>query len=218
MRLLVVAPGLHPPWTEGRKNFLRDLLPLLQEQCRVHLLSTAGKDGVMSSLPGMGHESCAHSTVGVLAYSRLASRLLRLISELRPDVVLHFPFGTFDGPRGLFNRYSIRSIHRTSARAGVPCLTILYSMTGGDLHALAEKAAPLACTPTHEWSGLVVHPGIRTDAFPLRGTAPDARGDARRERFPPEHRHSPAPLSGTTGTTQDAPGTSVPTTSGRTPS
>ena len=166
MKILIIAPGIAPPWTEGRKNFVRDLLPELHGRAPTHLLTThlaAGRASPHSfSIPAT-ILPVRHRGLQLLALER---ELPKLVDKVKPDVALHFPYGTFHGARGWLNRRSVMAIHRASRRRQLPCLTILYSMTQGSLRQLEQKVPLLAAAPTFNWSGLVVNPGINSEHFP----------------------------------------------------
>jgi len=166
MKIIIVAPGIAPPWTEGRKNFVRDLLPKLGNHWQIHLLTTC----MDSAYPFKYRFPVPVTILPVryrgMQYFSLHLKLVRLIREIKPDIILHFPYGTFDGLRGHVNRYSLKAVHRICYHHQLPCLSILYSMTRGNLNKLEIKITPLATAPTYNWSGFVVHQGIEPSRFP----------------------------------------------------
>jgi len=167
MKLLIVAPGFAPPWTEGCKNFIRDLIPELQARIELQILSAA-----VSSIPAPGSVSFPVTYAASRYKSTQLWVLLRALKRQlstadRPDVVVHFPYGTFDGLRGLANTHSVIRTHQLVTRAGVACITLLYSMTGGNLSGLLARVPTLATIAVGGWSGYAVNTGIRiSDAMP----------------------------------------------------
>ncbi len=160
MKLLLIVPGFTPPWTEGRRNFVRDLIPVLQEQVELQILGT-----------GRGPFSRKPSFSVPVTYALMKTKALELISLYqslkrqlasvdRPGVVIHFPYGTFSGMRGFMNKLSIIKIHRLVTKAGLPCLTVLYSMTRGDLSRLCAQIPTLATAEGRNWTGPVVNVGL----------------------------------------------------------
>lgn len=167
MKILIAAPGIAPPWTEGRKNFVRDLLPELHAQTQIHLLTTQVTTVASSKTRFPVPATVLPASNKAMQILLLHRHLAQLLPQINPDIVLHFPFGTFDGLRRWFNQYSLTAVHRIARRRQCPCLTILYSMTQGSLGQLTQKIPPLATAPTYNWHGLVVNPGINPEQFPL---------------------------------------------------
>lgn len=126
MKVLLVAPRICTPWTEGRKKFVRDLCTHAGTSWQLCGLVTVD-EGEAAALP---------REFEALTVTRRQDHLLLLVRNLedairrhRPDLVCHFPFGAFGGLRGLANLWAIRRVARIARRAGVPCCTIMYSLT-----------------------------------------------------------------------------------------
>lgn len=126
MKVLIVAPRICTPWTEGRKKFVCDLIAAADGRWQLCGLVTVDP-GETTRLP---RDFATH----VVSRTRehiffLTGNLKRAIARHKPDLVCHFPFGTFAGLRGLANLWAIASIARTCRGAAVPCCTIMYSLT-----------------------------------------------------------------------------------------
>ncbi len=79
MRLVLLAPGTTPPWTEGRKNFVHDSLEKLRELGHeVTLIDAGGADSMPLKL-----------VTSLFDLRRV------LATSPKMDGVLIFPFGTF---------------------------------------------------------------------------------------------------------------------------
>ncbi len=126
MKVLIVAPRICTPWTEGRKKFVCDLLNAVEGRWELCGLVTVDP-GETTQLPQHFETHTVSSTKEHLLF--LARNVERALAEHKPDLVCHFPFGTFAGLRGLGNLWTIRSIARTCRKAGVRCCTIMYSLT-----------------------------------------------------------------------------------------
>ncbi|MCK4783694.1 MAG: hypothetical protein KAV87_08095, partial [Desulfobacteraceae bacterium] len=100
MRLLIVAPDIGPPWTEGRKNLVRDLAEVLTKYISVRLVTIRFKNEEIQT-PYLGYLMRVSSKWQKLVV--LHRELDKALADWRPDVVCHFPFGTFHGLTGLAN-------------------------------------------------------------------------------------------------------------------
>jgi len=160
MKLLLVVPGLLPPWTEGRKNFIRDLIPVLQDKVELRILSTATgltPQSLPFSVP-VNYASAKTKSLELISLHKAVKRHLTFSDG--PDIVIHFPYGTFSGVRGVINKLGIIAAHRMVTKAGLPCLTVLYSMTHGDLLKLSNQVPTLATAESHNWSGHIINVGL----------------------------------------------------------
>lgn len=120
-RLLFVAPGVEPPWTEGRKLFVRDLEREAQRRgIAVGVLGAAGVARWRQPLAA-------------------ARALARELAAAPPTHAAVFPFGTFAGVRGAVNRWFVRRALQACRAAGVPATTVLYSAPAGELARLARS-------------------------------------------------------------------------------
>ena len=158
--LLIIAPGFTAPWTEGRKNFIRDLIPYFKQHVNLGILNAnVGWQKIDSFLgPVTNYSHSAEKSIQLLSLYFSLKRLLK--SSDRPDIIVHFPYGSFGGVRGVANYLSIAKTHQLINDYGIPCLTVLYSMAGGDLQHLCEKIPNLATVKSKDWPGHVVNVGI----------------------------------------------------------
>ena len=132
-RVLLVAPGVVPPWTEGRKNFVRDLASVLpSEQCDVEII-----DGAPGNTRAIGSRLLAP----IRAVAKLRERLARADEAIS---VALFPYGRFSGAIGVMNRWFILAATRACVESRVPHATVFYSAAGLRLDALGAYAPALA--------------------------------------------------------------------------
>jgi len=144
-RILVVAPEICEPWTEGRKNLVRDLLHALTRLKHEIELITFWRDRNSPTrlrnirISGRHCKGIAH---GLLYQHR---KLASVLSSERFDSVLHFPYGSFRSFRSIVNNQSMLHIDRTCGRHRTRCLTVLYSADEhADLEMLAKRLSGLA--------------------------------------------------------------------------
>lgn len=132
-RLLLAAPGVVPPWTEGRKNFVRDLASVLPGfGCEVEIIDGAPR-GTRSLVDRL------------LAPSRACATLRdRLARAGTATAVALFPYGRFSGAIGVVNRRFLHVARRVCADAHVPHANVFYSAAGLALDALAGYSPALA--------------------------------------------------------------------------
>lgn len=124
-QLLLVAPGIEPPLTEGRKLFVTELV----DWWRARGLAVEVLDG------------------GALAGGRGILRSLRdlqaRVGGATPDTVaLVFPFGTYTGLRGYVNRFLIRRALSICRKAGVFVRPVFYSCAGPTFEQFQVRYAP----------------------------------------------------------------------------
>lgn len=113
MDLLFVAAGACPPWTEGRKNLVRDIAEELER-----------RDISVTLLAGNPGSSQGMQIIWVLL------RFWGLLFRGRARQVVQFPHGRFGGWRGCVNSAFATVVRASGRMAGVPVLTILYSADG----------------------------------------------------------------------------------------
>jgi glycosyltransferase involved in cell wall biosynthesis len=169
MKFLFVAPEVCSPWTEGRKRFVHDLSSGLAEDHATYVLTTT-TPGATTGFPGdflaiPCHRKLEHLTA---IHGALPSSLL----SFNPDVVVHFPYGTFRHLYGIVNLWNMHRIDCLCAKYAKPCLTVMYSI-GGEIsqraiqrwvkHLVAHNLAP------EERDG-ALRLGFRFDGWPV----PDA--------------------------------------------
>lgn len=112
-QLLLVAPGIEPPLTEGRKLFVTELV----DWWRARGMAVEVLDG--GGLTGGG---------GIL---RSLRDLKDRVAGAKPDTVaLVFPFGTYTGLRGYVNRFLVRRALSICRKAGVFVRPVFYSCAG----------------------------------------------------------------------------------------
>lgn len=160
MKVLIVALGLEPPWTEGRKNMLRDLIPVLSRHVDLRILSVGRSNFKCEDFFSIGSRYYQRHRKP----SQFVTLMLHLWKDLnswRPDFIFHFPYGTFSGLRGVMNYATLLCVNRISFLNRVPCLTTLYSMTNGNLNRLQRLAHPCATVGVEGWAGYAVNTGIK---------------------------------------------------------
>lgn len=158
--VLFVAPGLTAPWTEGRKNFIRDLIPNFQKSTNLKILTTGINKKEVKGYSNNLFEYTSSSIKQIHLFSLYLALKDMLKTSARPDIIIHFPYGSFNGLRGIVNYFSIDKTYKLANAFGVPCLTVLYSMAGGNLLDLYKKIPDLATVKDELWPGHVVHVGI----------------------------------------------------------
>lgn len=139
------AVGACPPWTEGRKNLVRDLA----EEFRA-------RDQSVLVISGR------HTGGNAARVATAVFQLCRALVGRRARRIAQFPIGRFTGIRGLVNRAAAAAVVLLGRAFGVPVMTVLYSVDGMSLSnavRLYRNVAAVGCT----------HPGVH----PLRlGTRP----------------------------------------------
>ena len=132
-RVVFVAPSVAPPWTEGRKNFVRDLAQALRIAGHSVKVLSGGVTG-------------ENSSSGV----RLALAPVSVLFELRAylhdhkdiDAVVLFPYGRFNGVTGTVNQAFLHLAQRISRAKGSPQVPLFYSCAGLSLELLGARFAP----------------------------------------------------------------------------
>jgi len=177
-RLLVVAPEICSPWTEGRKNLVRDLIDELSKEYELVLLTSRHNND--TDLPDC-RQLTRHCRHPLCALFHIRSQLPKLIKTFQPDGVFHFPYGSFRSVRGPVNSWIIQSVEKVCLNSGVKCLTILYSADKRSaLDKLSGKITNLVVGPGSEWEGKTLDLGINSGQWPVR---PERRPDSNRLLF-----------------------------------
>lgn len=158
MRVLMVAPRIGTPWTEGRKKWFLDLCQETIGRWDVVALITVD-DGESSELPVVTEEYVTKSGWQHLASIR--SNLAGAIRKHRPDLVCHFPFGVFSGLRGLANIWSISYVERYCKSIKIPCCTLMYSLTRGADNPFYRRVLKRAYLNQHGASNRTVRFGVK---------------------------------------------------------
>lgn len=126
MKILLVAPEICPPWTEGRKRFVRDLSAGLSRDHDVHVLTTT-TPGVTPQFPVPA--SVVRCRWRWQHLTMLQRELALVLSRFQPQFVCHLPYGTFRHLYRAANVWSMRQIDKACEAAGVPCFTVMYSIS-----------------------------------------------------------------------------------------
>jgi glycosyltransferase involved in cell wall biosynthesis len=132
-RVVFVAPGVAPPWTEGRKNFVRDL----DQTLRLAGHSVKVLSGGVTAENSSSRVSLALAPVSVLFELRAY-----LHDQKNIDAVVLFPYGRFNGVTGAVNQAFLRLGQRISRAKGSPQVPLFYSCAGLSLEVLSARFAP----------------------------------------------------------------------------
>lgn len=170
MKFLFVAPEICSPWTEGRKRFVHDLSSGLAGDHATYVLTTTTPGATTGFPADFLAIPCRRKFEHLTAIHRA---LPPCLLSFNPDVVVHFPYGTFRHLYGIVNLWNMRCIDRLCAQHAKPCLTVMYSISGEITqraiqrwvrHLVAHNLAP------EERDG-ALRLGFRFDGWP----APDVR-------------------------------------------
>lgn len=126
MKILLVAPEICPPWTEGRKRFVRDLGAGLSQDHDVRVLTTTTPDTDPKFPVPASVIRCRWRWQHLTALQR---HLPGALSSFQPQLVCHLPYGTFRHLYSAVNLWSMRQIDKTCDTAGLPCFTVMYSIS-----------------------------------------------------------------------------------------
>lgn len=144
MHIVLLAPGAGAPWTEGRKNLVRDLyFEFLHRGHDVSMLS-----GISMDAGGL------RITLSSLFQCWACFR------GNKPDLLICFPYGRFRGLRGAVNIFFAISARMLSALFKVRVLTLLYSADGRALSSLRKLFGPLAAIGCDAKEVAFVHLGL----------------------------------------------------------
>jgi len=169
VKLLLVAPEVCSPWTEGRRNLVRDLVEDAPSDYDIRLLTTTHDDGATLPDGAMRASTVRFPAAGLVS---LARNLAGELGSMQPDIVIHFPYGTFRGIRGIANRVIVRSIARRCERRGIPCVTALYSLDAapGGWGFFDDVPGRVVAGAGGVWNGKTVEYGLSTRGWPEVGT------------------------------------------------
>jgi glycosyltransferase involved in cell wall biosynthesis len=126
MKVLMVAPKICTPWSEGRKKFFRDLCEETSRRWDVVALITIDA-GERTELAVATEKYVSSGSWQHLLHIR--SGFTAAVRKHQPDLVCHLPFGAFSGFRGIANIWSILFVERRCRRLKIPCCTLMYSLT-----------------------------------------------------------------------------------------
>lgn len=144
-KIVLFAPGVVPPWTEGRKVFVKDLA----DELRARGVSVQLLNGASASSRG--------------SVILDALRHLRAVCNDRShvDVVAAFPYGTFHGFRGKVNAWLLHRSQAICSNAGIPHIAVFYSCVGLEVNQLGSRFAPALAVGRQGSSIDAMHLGIR---------------------------------------------------------
>jgi glycosyltransferase involved in cell wall biosynthesis len=148
MKILLVAPEICSPWTEGRKRFVRDLCTSLARQDDVSIITTL-PPGHVTDFPVPHRQATCRTKPGhLLSLHRL---LHEELTSFRPDLVCHFPYGTFRHVYRLANLWSMGHVDRSCRKHRTTCFTIMYSISNetslNTLQASVTHLVPIRLPP-----------------------------------------------------------------------
>ena len=124
--IVLVAPGVHAPLTEGRKLFVMDLAKTLRMRgVSVEIISGRVDVG--------GMQAIRQSLVELREYCKTCKNV---------DSIAIFPYGTFVGSRRIANEWLLRQSLAIARRINVPALPVFYSCAGLRFEKMARKFAP----------------------------------------------------------------------------
>lgn len=166
MRVLIVAPRICSPWTEGRKKFVRDLIEETTGRWQIAGIVTVDA-GESTDLPRRFRTFTANSKKDHLTL--LLANLKQAITAHNPDLVLHFPFGAFGGLRGLASLWAIRRTSAVCRKLGVPCMTLMYSLTEEANGALYRFFLKDIYTNQYSQGNNIIRFGVKLPPATLRG-------------------------------------------------
>ncbi|MBW2004087.1 MAG: glycosyltransferase family 4 protein [Deltaproteobacteria bacterium] len=126
MKILLVAPEICSPWTEGRKRFVRDLSLALSKEHDVLLLCTKAR-GQTTDFPVPNNS--AERGWGPSHLIFLQKAIGPIIKDFKPNFVCHFPYASFQHIYRLANTWTMWNVDRLCRRHSVPCFTIMYSIS-----------------------------------------------------------------------------------------
>lgn len=164
MKLLLVAPEVFPPWTEGRKKLVCDLEKTLKSECDVRLVTNGSSTECITKLCKWMKEGAIGKYRGMHRFHKAVEEE---INEWQPDAVCHFPYGTFSGLRGIINEWSIININTKCKTKHIRCLTILYSITNGSRDILKNEVEYVTAYGT-DMKTHKIYMGIDVEAIPMR--------------------------------------------------
>ena len=127
MKLLLAAPKICTPWSEGRKRFIRDLSSSLTRDHEVRIVTTVQQGQTTEFAVPFDAEPVKY---GPSHFVKMHSMLRKRLRLFRPDLVCHLPLGSFHGRFKWPNIWSMWCVDRICRRAHVPCFTLMYSVTG----------------------------------------------------------------------------------------
>lgn len=148
--IVLVAPGVAPPLTEGRKLLVADLAETLRDRgMRVEVICGA---------PGAS---------GAAAIRQVLQELDRhLRSGATSDAVVVFPWGTFRRLRRLGNAWLLKQTAAVCARFGVTSVPVFYSCVGLGFGELSRRFGPSVAVGR-------AGPGIRSIPLGVRRAVPE---------------------------------------------
>lgn len=147
-RIVFVAPGAQPPWTEGRKLFVRDL----EREAR--------RRGIEAALLAAADAPRWRQPFAAVR------ALERALATAQPHHVAIFPYGVFDGLRGLVNRMFVRRAARACGAARVPYSIVLYSCPFGTMAGVGRRGERVCAVGHDTPEGELLCLGLDREAAP----------------------------------------------------
>lgn len=165
MKLLLIAPEISSPYTEGRKKFVIDLIEALQGDRAIHLLTTTRRGKEL-------HVPCTFTTTiasnGLMHLFHILRKAPELLKTMKPDIVCLFPYGTFKRHYWCISATFMWAIDKLCYYFKVPCLTIMYSIDSSTTPEVLRKLVTnLAISYKDGWTGHIVNVGLRTKNWPF---------------------------------------------------
>lgn len=151
MKILLAAPEICTPWTEGRKRFVCDLSRALASQDEVRVITTV-PPGEITEFPVSNKSMTSRSKSAHLFH--LHRQLHVELNGFLPDLVCHFPYGTFRHVYRLANLWSMSHVDRLCRARGTTCFTIMYSISNetslATLRPWVTNLVPVRLPPANE--------------------------------------------------------------------
>lgn len=156
-RIALIAPGVAPPWTEGRKLFVTDLAEALRRK-------GFDVDVADGSPPISGIRGIWQSLRQLEEYCTALPKI---------DAAVIFPYGTFTGLRRSANQWFVRKALKTVRQNGIPGMPVFYSSAGLSIEEIGMKFAPALAVGRAGTGVGVLHLGISRG---MPAWAPKANG------------------------------------------
>lgn len=149
-RIALIAPGVKPPLTEGRKLFVTDLAEALRRNGFDINIANGGEHasglrGIRNSLRQMEEYCSVHPRI---------------------DAAVVFPYGTFTGLRRPVNRWFAGKALSIARRSGIPAMPIFYSSEGLSIEEIGKKYAPALAVGMSGAGVESIHLGISREMPP----------------------------------------------------
>ena len=164
MKVLLVAPRICTPWTEGRKKFFLDLIRQVEDSWQLCGLVTVDAGETTSVPKDFQVIEVGASKEHVLGLRRESQQA---VETCKPDLVCYFPFGVFGGLRGWANLWLILSIERICKKNAIPCCTLMYSLTAEAKGYLYRRLLKQVYFNQYSDAGQTIRFGVKLPEFTL---------------------------------------------------